>query len=246
LALAAAASTPQRLAAVAAAVAVWLPLNLVQAARNHRHSLECAADNRAYVAGIERVARIAPPNAVFVFDRHPEEFRSWAIGSALRYYLKRWELELVPVRDPHAAPALNRAGAVRLNWEPQFHSLDAAVRSEGQTNLAYLTADSPLFPFQSGYGWYRAVDRARLTEPAAEIRLARPSRTSDLEIRISLDREMWLSVILDHEVLWRGEQFTPGPHVLRRTVPAGSGESLLELLGGSIRVESVGFVPSAD
>ena len=124
IALAAVAASGRRQAmAVVALLALWGPWNAIQTKRVHRSILQIQNLSRAYVSGLERLAKAQPMRDAFVWQGLPTGFHPWGVTGGISCVFRLRHQEVKNINDPGAREMVESGKAPLLKWDEQKEEL---------------------------------------------------------------------------------------------------------------------------
>lgn len=245
-------------------LALWIPWDFVHFRELRRINQRREQQNRAYVAGIEKFARLDPGERLFVYDALPEEFHDWGVTGALRCVYRNPAITAQHIDQPGAAELIQRGDAAWLHWSRGLSRLDVVRYPRERPLQPYLKMDISSPPNQLLDGWYNPDDDFRWIKPDASAVLIRPEGVRHFEVvacaaaeQIQKYRAVTLHVLLDEQRLGEHEFTAPGCQTLQWPAPpAPAGKVKIEfqvdppypapgpdprILG--ITIKGFGFIP---
>jgi hypothetical protein len=118
-----AASGRQQAMAVVAFLALWGSWNVIQTKRVHRNILQTQNLSRAYVSGLERLAKAQPKRDTFVWEGLPTGFHPWGVAGGISCVFRAAHQEVKNINDPGAREMVESGEAPLLKWDEQKEEL---------------------------------------------------------------------------------------------------------------------------
>ncbi len=235
-------------ALIAAFFIIWLPYNYQELRRQRRAALTLAAENRAYVRGLEEVSRENPEIRRFLYSGSPETLRLWGIRGALRWFHGGEDVEVLSVRDGSFRAAVASGAVGLLDWDPATRTLRWVTRPGDTADAAYVLLNRLKPIWQLEEGWFPLEHNYRWIGPSARARLRRPAEAQWFELFVNAGPELMrrqgrvsVTVFLDGVETGVAEFTRPGWQKARWKAPASTEpEATVEF-----RVEPA-FLPSPD
>jgi hypothetical protein len=186
LAIAAAAvASMDRVALVGLCALAWIPWNLSHLRRNRREALAIAGENRAFVTGVESLAKTAPGLRSFIYEGAPSAMHVWGIGATVRYFFgPDAEIHASDEKDIQAVWA--KKNVALLIWDEAARELAELVRLPDEPDASYIRMDRKTPIWQLGEGWYRLEGQFRWIQPYAWAKLLRPPDARQFELGVNM------------------------------------------------------------
>jgi hypothetical protein len=123
-------------AAIAACFLLWLPVDIHSLRLQRNDTLRQDQDAREWMTTFARFVRTAPPVAGFIYYGVPEGLHDWGMESAAKYFLKRLEVNFVPLGSPEADRLRQTGNTAICNWDYYHRKLDIQTVEPSLTSTA--------------------------------------------------------------------------------------------------------------
>src|SRR5579872_1993399 len=113
---------------------LWAPWDYLQVKRARSEILRLERANHAFVAGLERLALVAPGERIFVYDGMPEAFHPWGVAGAVTCVYRSIGHKVLSIYEPDALQLIATGNAAFLHWDPSKERLQGTPSTGSQTS----------------------------------------------------------------------------------------------------------------
>lgn len=163
---------------------LWLPANYLELRTYRKKTLSESDENRIYVTTLAEYAATDSRTRRFIYDALPSAMHPWGVNGALRYLLRRADIEIRPIDASNVYRSLAQRAAL-LSWNLEERKLRIIGPGDRYPEAGYLSMRENHLAGQLGEGWYQLENGWRWSAPRATAILNRPASADSFQIVVN-------------------------------------------------------------